>query len=303
MPITDKQAAAREQERNRFGSSEVPTLLGINPFESRYDLWAIKTGRVEQEDISQKPSVKAGKLFERGVLLYAQEELGPLMRNQYRTANGLPLFAHVDAIVRSSGLPVEAKTAGLGGYAPEGWGEPGTDDIPDHVTAQAHAHMICTDTDTCFIPVFLVRRGFLMFQVPRNPDLVQVIIDRAAEFADMIQRDIPPTDEGPSLDIAKRMRRVPRKVVPVPVELIERHYKARAFLKAAEAAEDEARSALMAALGDAEATAPTQAGAYTYYSQSGRYLDQKKLKEEHPEIIQQYTRETSFPVLRFKKPK
>ena len=47
------------QERKKgIGGSDAAAVLGLNPYMTNVDLWKIKTGRKEQEDISEKPFVK-----------------------------------------------------------------------------------------------------------------------------------------------------------------------------------------------------------------------------------------------------
>ena len=49
------------QERKKgIGGSDAAAILGLNPYMSNVDLWEIKTGRKEQEDISEKECVKFG---------------------------------------------------------------------------------------------------------------------------------------------------------------------------------------------------------------------------------------------------
>ena len=44
----------------RIGGSEASAVIGLNPYMSNTDLWSIKTGRREAEDISDKPYVRYG---------------------------------------------------------------------------------------------------------------------------------------------------------------------------------------------------------------------------------------------------
>ena len=44
----------------RIGGSEASAVVGFNPYMSNTDLWSIKTGRREAEDISDKPYVRYG---------------------------------------------------------------------------------------------------------------------------------------------------------------------------------------------------------------------------------------------------
>ena len=48
------------QHRNRIGGSDAAAIVNMNPYRSNMELWQIKTGQLEQEDISDKPYVKYG---------------------------------------------------------------------------------------------------------------------------------------------------------------------------------------------------------------------------------------------------
>ena len=56
----------------RIGGSEASAVVGLNPYMSNTDLWSIKTGRREAEDISDKPYVKYG------------HDAEPLLRDLFR---------------------------------------------------------------------------------------------------------------------------------------------------------------------------------------------------------------------------
>lgn len=49
-----------QARNNRIGGSDAAAIIGLNPYMSNVDLWEIKTGRKQQEDISGKSYVKYG---------------------------------------------------------------------------------------------------------------------------------------------------------------------------------------------------------------------------------------------------
>lgn len=51
--------------RKGLGGSDCSAVIGLNPYKSNVDLWRLKTGRTEQEDISDKPYVQYGNKAER----------------------------------------------------------------------------------------------------------------------------------------------------------------------------------------------------------------------------------------------
>ncbi len=170
-------AFQRQQRRHHLGSSDVATLFGLNPFQSQYDMWLEKTGQLEP-DQSKKECLDTGNEFEPIILRRAQMVLGPLKRNQYRSAKrlGLPLGANIDALaLEHGGRPVEAKTSGLFWPVKEVWGEEGTDQVPDRVSVQSHVHMITTDTDLCYVPALFWGLRFSMYEVPRDEAMVTMM--------------------------------------------------------------------------------------------------------------------------------
>mgnify|MGYP000190325382 CR=1 FL=1 len=61
-------------ERSKgIGGSEVGTILGLNPYESAYALWAKKTGKIPSE-IKENWAIRFGKAFEEPILKLWQEE-------------------------------------------------------------------------------------------------------------------------------------------------------------------------------------------------------------------------------------
>lgn len=62
--VEKKVFASREEwlqaRNNRIGGSDAAAIIGLNPYMSNVDLWEIKTGRKQQEDISGKSYVRYG---------------------------------------------------------------------------------------------------------------------------------------------------------------------------------------------------------------------------------------------------
>jgi putative phage-type endonuclease len=61
--------------RKGIGGSDAASIVGMNPWRDNVELWEIKTGRREQEDISEKPAVIYGT--------EAEEHLRELFRLDY----------------------------------------------------------------------------------------------------------------------------------------------------------------------------------------------------------------------------
>ena len=301
-------AAQRERRKLALGSSDMSAILGINPYKSAYDVWLEKTGKLEETSDTGTPlAADAGNRFEPAVLEWAEEQLGKLTTHpdalEVRHPT-LPIVSHPDAIVKESGEPVEAKTAGLFSPLSKDWGEPGSDEIPVPYVVQAHVHIIVTKASQCHLPAFLGGRGFEMFHVESNPDLLEIIAVKAGQFwTNHVQADIPPENVLPSLNFAKLTKRIAGKTSPVDERLISEFIQAKSRAKEATEEMETVQQMIFAALGDAEASDPTAAGQLTYFMQGRTDIDRERLKEEMPQIWDKYLKQTKFRVLRIKKAK
>lgn len=60
MEVLDSRDAWKENRRKGIGGSEAAAIVGMNPYMTNQELWQIKMGLFEPEDISEKPYVKYG---------------------------------------------------------------------------------------------------------------------------------------------------------------------------------------------------------------------------------------------------
>ena len=287
--ITEEQ---RIQRMNHDGSTDLPAIMGVDPWRTRADVWLDKTGKLEDKPtpVDGKDPRVVGNTMEGGVLDFAERELGPLERNIFMPCPnypGEPIASNLDAIVIGTGVPVEAKTSGsvFGG-------EEHTDQIPDHIIIQCQVHIFCSVVDMCHVPALVAKFNHLelnMFEVLRNETLIDLIREADAEFREKyVKTDTPPPDSVPHLEVLKRVRRIPAKVVDVKPELIQQWRDDNEAAKESEKIADESKALVIAALGDAEGSTAGALGSVTYFEQHRKEFVSKAC---------------DFRVLRFKKPK
>lgn len=267
MPITEKQLAAR---KSHIGSSDMAAILGVDRFRNAYDVWAEKTDKITEKPRDDDDSIAAGNYFEDGVLKRAETALGPIRRNQYRVHPSLPLAANMDGLVTATGEPIEVKVAGLFSPIFEPWGNEGTNQVPDRVIIQSHVQQMCLAPNTVergHVSAFLGGRGFLLYVVPVNVQLVEIIAEKSAHFWERnVMADIPP-DVAPSIAIAKALKREPNKTVDVDPAIVQGWLAAKEMMSEAKRVGEIAERNLYAALGDAEAGVCGESGAVTCYLQ------------------------------------
>jgi putative phage-type endonuclease len=178
-------------ERSKgIGGSEVGTILGLNPYESAYALWAKKTNKIPSE-IEENWAIRFGKAFEEPILKLWQEEhpewelftTGTYEDEHcsYRRANPDALARH-----RETGewMIIEVKTAR------NTW-----DDVPPAYTAQVLHYM----------GVMKVRRGIIVavagmtwneYEVPFNQYMINVQNEALEQFWNSVQTDSKPAWDG-----------------------------------------------------------------------------------------------------------
>jgi predicted phage-related endonuclease len=293
----------RKQRQRYLGSSDAPALAGVDPFgRNQVDVWLDKTGRLEprRQPRGEMNSPRiVGTYLEPSILSWVEDVLKVrLARDQFKVhANGI-MCANFDALALAATPPavVEAKTAGMFGKPSyfDDFGEPGTDEVPDHVLVQVHHQLAVAETqndlpqiDLVLVPVLLVSRGFVLYRVPRNQELVESIVQLEEDFwGRYVATNTEPPDL-PSLDSVRRILRKPGLTVEVERALVDGWLWAKEGRKLAEEQEEKAAASLLAALGEAE-SGTCEAGSVTYKQQTRKAYE---------------VPESTFRVLRFSKPK
>lgn len=140
------------RHRSRIGGSDASAILGMNPYRNNVELWEIKTGRREQEDIGERPYVKYGTEAERYLrelfkLDFPEYEVGYVENNMF--LNDKYPFAHasLDGWLRDSEGRVgiwECKTTNiLRSIQKEKWNH----QIPNNYYVQLLHYFLVTEFD------------------------------------------------------------------------------------------------------------------------------------------------------------
>jgi putative phage-type endonuclease len=73
MKMNDRQQWLQDRKKG-IGGSEISTVMGINSYETPYQLWMKKTGRVEPQE--ETAAMRFGSMAEKLVVDYWQQETG-----------------------------------------------------------------------------------------------------------------------------------------------------------------------------------------------------------------------------------
>lgn len=251
--------------RTGIGSSDAATVLGMNPYQTPYDLYQIKREEIPEPDLSDKETVTLGNDLEDYVAQRFSTAKGrKVRRDNYirRHPNHPYVLANLDryALIEGGGTPeiLECKTAW--GYAVvfgEEWGD-GIDEVPERYILQVMHQMIVDGA----IKGFTHKRGHLaallgtgkvrFYEIPFDAELAAYMLSEYHKFWNCVVNGTPP--EVVSIEDAKK--RYPKAVensleaTPEIVSLVAEGRIADADLKSAKAHLDNVKARIMAFMGE-----------------------------------------------------
>lgn len=179
--------------------SKVAPILGISPYTDPYSQWHIMAGHIVEAETDE---MRRGTYHEAAVLrefYHRNPDLcrEPLGHRTIRVSEWLACTPDSIAVPRSRKVPrvrimVEIKTTGDW----DAWGEPGTDQIPEHYLAQVItcAHVAGVDEIRVFVlgPFWEYRE----YRVALDPVLAEAVLAQCHEFWLTVQSgDEPPLSD------------------------------------------------------------------------------------------------------------
>lgn len=314
MPITE----AQRRERQRYlCASDSPVILGLSPYRrTPSDIYFSKVYDLPLEDDDRTTEAQnTGNLLEDPLLDWAAKELGGVQLHKQPwficdegPAAGV-FAAHPDAVIAGKAEGLEAKycNAAMG----QGYGEQGTDAIPDHVVIQAAHQMLAGKLDRVWIPVALAGFAleFKLFCVSRDEELIDMIVTRGMEWWNrhVVGRVPPDGDCPPPMEILKRVRREPESCIELPedaLRLVFAWEQAKFREKEAKEEKEELQAKIIDLLDVAEAGTLADGRMVTYLEQkSPPVTNTKLLRADHPDLYEQYVKQGTHRSLRVKEPK
>jgi predicted phage-related endonuclease len=259
--------------RDYLGGSDAPSVVGVDPFRTAGDTWAVKTGRLplEDEDAERGVSPRAlGTALEPVLLDVAERRLDVVLARQvwYRHPTA-PLACSVDGIALAARPPLllEGKTCGILNRPAQlltAYGDDGTDEVPESVLIQVtHDFVVLAAQpdlppirDAVVVALLGDGRGLRFYRLAFDETLGAELLDAEVDFWEryVVGDRRPP--EPPSLPTLRALPRRPElATVPVDPAPVDAWLRAKAVLSEAEKQEELYRRLVLSELGDAEAGA------------------------------------------------
>lgn len=284
------QALWIEERRRGLGGSDIAAILGLSPWKSAFQVYQEKRGEVE--------SFKGNDLTDWG------KRMEPTIRQWYSDTTGHPVRVP-DKILYHSKHPfmlasldgftdeprgVEIKTARSG----KEWGEPGSSEIPDDYMLQVQHYMAVTGFPVFDVPVSIAGAWPVIYEVPADAELHELIIDACANFWQRVIDGNPP-EPTTYADAVQRFGKSESQGVIVAgraeVQAVEDLREVKTKIDRLKAEEEELKALIIIALGDAADTLADDGGntLVTYRMSDGRKsFDLESFKKKYPNLYAEY---------------
>ncbi|MCP4677747.1 MAG: YqaJ viral recombinase family protein [Deltaproteobacteria bacterium] len=268
-----------------IGGSESAILLGYGYNKTPEDLYNLKRGLVEPEDLSGVPDIQRGNALEETAIMGFAIESGLDVYRQQEFLQSGAMVGHLDGVAGAAAV-LEVKCPRGSTYR-----KTIAEGAPAHYQIQCQHYMELTGLPLAYLVLFCADAWELhVIEIPRNERLIKIIRDRCEAFWAGIQT-------GEFVDFPRYDKPVP-KIGGDAVswagegDLMDR-------IRTHELAIKEHKAALVQAEGELVAQWPEGAkkvfgdyGQISYVQNKGRVsLDTKRLQKEKPDIWDAYRRE------------
>ena len=289
-----------------LGSSDVAAALGRSRWTTPLQLWAIKSGKIDSPDLSDNEAVEWGTRLEDVVATkFAEKHNVKVMAYKKRfTHPEHEIFScELDRIITGTDELVECKTCSA--YKMKEW--EGGDDIPEEYLLQVMFALGLSGRKKGHIAVLIGGNTYREKEVIFDQELYDMIIAGCLDFWSMVESGEAPVatyDDGDVLfslypeDVDEVIELDEKESSKVSLLLFDCN-RLNSEIKAREKAIDEKKNMVKQLMGDCN-TLNTDDFKATWKNQSTSRIDTKKLKEEKPEIYNDYLKESQSRVFRFK---
>lgn len=268
-----------------IGGSDAGAVIGMNPYKSRYALWAEKTGKIA--GFEGNITTKVGAYLEDLVAKMFEDETGKKVRRKNRTmVNDLypHSCANVDRLIVGEKALLEIKTTTSIPIMKQCRGT----EFPEAYYAQVVHYMAVTGLEKAYLAVLINCRELKIYELERDQKEIDALMQAEEEFWQLVLTNVPPACDGSESTTETLTSLYPEsdgRVIDLSIVSRELHEYATLSeqIKALTSLKDEKANIIRDYMKTAEK------GIYgnytvTYGTQNRKSLDTKRLISEHKEI-------------------
>jgi putative phage-type endonuclease len=282
-----------------IGGSDVAGILGLSKWKTPYSVWLDKTGQAA--DTEDNEAMKWGRLLEAPIRQEYAERTGRVVLmpdEMLRHPRHDFMLANLDGMT-DDGRVVEIKTA----RAATGWGEAGSDQVPQDYMFQVQHYMAVTGFKVADIAVLIGGSDFRLYEVPADAELQDMMIDAEADFWRRVQENDPPEPVSYADALARwgRASRADRAMADADaLAAIDQLRAIKAKMLALERDEEQARAVIMRTMGECDTLVASDGRPLaTWKAQAGaNRFDATTFKVQYPELHAKFIKQGE-PTRRF----
>ena len=283
-----------------IGGSDAAAIAGLNPWKSAFGVYLDKTSDLIRES-EDNERMRVGRDLEEYVAKRFEEATGKKVRrnNFMLQSEDYPfMIADLDREIVGERALLECKTTNS--YAKKEWLE----GVPTHYEIQVLHYLAVTGLDKAYIACLIGNEAFVYHEIERDEETINFLIEIERKFWEDLQNGIEPDPDGSS-DYDEMLKLKFSKSIEneVPLDIdngkIERLEELKGLKKEVESKIKVLEQEIKKAIGENEAGF-TDSFKVTWKPQTRNSIDSKRLKEELPEIAEEYTQTSTTRVLRIK---
>ena len=290
----DREEWLRYRKRG-LGGSDAGAVCGLNPYRTAMQVYddkttdateetdneAMRKGRELEDYVARRFMEAAGKKVRRANFMYYDEE-NPFM------------LADVDRMIVGENAGLECKTASP--YLADRWKN---GEIPVSYQIQCYHYMSVCNADAWYIAVVIFGREFKYYRIERDEEVISDLrqIERNFWESHILKRILPEPDGSELADkvISGYFKKSMEETIPLRGfdEKLGRRQELESLLDEMTTEKKQIEQELKLYLGEAEA-AENANYRVSWKSVNSQRIDEKRLKEERPEVYEQYRKTLSF---------
>jgi putative phage-type endonuclease len=234
-----------------IGGSEVGTILGLNPWESPFTLWAKKTARIDAQ-IPTNEAMEWGNRLEPVVLDKFAEN-----HPEFEVLRDVGTWHHKDRpwhVANPDAVYREGDTFGIIEVKTAQYEDAWADGVPRHYEAQVQHYLDAFGFSAAFVVVLFHGNRYREYEVLADPNAQAEALEKVTAFREYVANDIKPEFDG-ALSTYQTVRAINPLIEDAEVELgwlgVD-YFAAEAVAKEAEAEVLKLKSLILDALGTAK---------------------------------------------------
>lgn len=282
-----------QQRRTGVGGSDVAAILGLSKYKTPLQVYQEKRGEIEPQ--ADNDAMRWGRYLEPVVRQAYADETG----HEVRVIDQLvrhPIYEHMianlDGIVIPEAGPrrvFEAKTA----RTADGWGEPGSDQIPQPYLLQVQHYMAVTGFVVADVAVLIGGSDFRLYEVPEDRELQDMICHACTEFWERVQAGEPPEPQTYADMIARYGRASRTDAAMADADVLDALKHLRELKTQAhhiELAEEGWKAVVLKAMGECDTLVDPAGKTLATWKASAapKRFDTAAFKAAHPDLYEQF---------------